>query len=286
MGEMTSPSITCPAVLSTNEVPSGVGLQNDIVTKHDFATCDTGCNVEPLKRKPVEFSCTQNTNASLANLETTSNVPTNQNTSFTENDRNTSNTFSSASQTQNGVEHMNTSQPVHANSCETKVLKQSLVPGSFVQIYHISEDGSTGYFETVQVVSSMGNDVIKVDTPLTSKSKGDGLGDRQSDSVVVDHDANKVTSYSVLRQHDCPVTGTEGSLSSTATGTCSSQHQVAGRIILHGSYRIQPIKHTCPNSHTAPFLITRIHNYCKCGTTEKWCHLVLNSWHHFSVVLH
>ena len=37
-----------------------------------------------------------------------------------------------------------------------------------------------------------------------------------------------------------------------------------------------------------PFLISRIHNYCNLSSVEqlKCRHLVLNSWHHFSVVLH
>ena len=51
------------------------------------------------------------------------------------------------------------------------------------------------------------------------------------------------------------------------------------------TYHMRPIKHTCPNYHTPPFLISRIHNCNLTRVEQLKCYpLVLNYWH-FSFVL-
>lgn len=212
MDEMTSPSAS--TVLSTNQNAADAILQNDTVVKHDFSPFDAGCIIEPVKGKPEECSSSQTINTPFV---------MNQHASFVER-KDVSVPISNTVQQQDGIEHANMSQ----NLREMKAPKQSLVPGSFVQIYHVGEDGSTGYYETVQVVSSGDDTVIKIDELLTNSS--DGQGDRQGDNNVVDHAVNSVASIDVMKQ--CGVTGSKDSASLTTTDTSSSPSQSSGRFIL------------------------------------------------------
>ena len=173
MGEMTSPSTLCAAALSTNQLSADLLLQSGTIAKLDFGAGDT---VELMKQKPIERLCAEDRNVP-ANQRFDENMPLNE----------------------NRIDALK-------NLCNAKTPEQHITPGSFVQIYHVGEGSTDGYFETVQVVSSGDDAVIKVDTPST-------IG-------------GDVTS---MMQRDCPVARTEGSVPLTTTDTCSSEHGASGR---------------------------------------------------------
>ena len=217
MGEMTTST-----VLSTNQNAADAILQNDTVTKHDFSPSATDGSTEPVSSTPEDGPSTKSANT-FENAPTTSDAPMNQNEVILDRNGELSATFSSSVQGKSVMELTHMSQ----NSGETKV--PNLVPGSFVQIYHVSEDGSTGYYETVQVVSSGDDSDIKISTPLTN-SEDHGQRDTQDDTCVVDHDVSSVGSTDVVTRYH--VTRSKDSVSMTTTDTYSS-HQSSGRFILY-----------------------------------------------------
>ena len=178
MGEMTSPSTLCAAALSTNQLPADLLLQSGTVTKLDFDAR------HPDSKADEKYVCSEDAN-----------VPANQ--------RFDENTIKNIPLNENHID-------ASKNVCNAKTPEQHITPGSFVQIYHVGEGSTDGYFETVQVVSSGDDAVIKIDTPLT-------IG------------GDVVTSGNAAMQHDCPVTRTEGSVPLTNTDTCSSVHGASGR---------------------------------------------------------
>ena len=180
MGEMTSPSTLCSAALSTNQLSPELLLQSGTIAKLDFGAGDT---VELVKQKPIERVCAED-----------SILPANQ--------RCDENALKNMPLNENRIDALK-------NVCNAKTPEQHITPGSFVQIYHVGEGSTDGYFETVQVVSSGNNSVIKIDTLLT-------IG-------------GDVTSGHALMQRDCPVARTEGSVALTTTDTCSSEHGASGR---------------------------------------------------------
>ena len=240
MGEMTS--LSTSTVLSTNQNAADAILQNDMVIKHDFSSSATGRSMEPVSSQPEVGPSTKHANTSFDNAPTTSDAPMSQNEGLLDHNVEQSATFSSSVQDKNVVELTHVSQ----NSGEMKA--PNLVPGSFVQIYHVSEDGSTGYYETVQVVSSGDDGDIKISAPLTN-SEDIGQRDTQDGSCVVDHDVGSVRSTGVVTQYH--VTRSKDSVSMTTTDTCSS-HQSSGRCILYGSDFIGDKKVesgiTCPHN--------------------------------------
>ena len=183
MGEMTSPSTLCSAALSTNQISPDLVLQSGIVAKHDFGTSDTDSKTEPVKQKQIEYVCTEDTN-------------------ITANQRFDENTLKNIALNENRID-------ASKNMCNAKTAESHIASGSFVQIYHVGEGSRDGYFETVQVVSSGDDAIIKVNTPLT---------------IGVD-----VTSGNAAMQRDFPVARTEDCVPLTTTGTCSSSHRASGR---------------------------------------------------------
>ena len=177
MGEMTSPSTLCAAALSTNQLPADLLLQSGTIAKLDFDARETHSKADE------KYVCSEDAN-----------VPANQ--------RFDENTIKNIPLNENHID-------ASKNMCNAKTPAQHITPGSFVQIYHVGEGSTDGYFETVQVVSSGDDAVIKIDTPLT-------IG-------------GDVTSGNAVMQGNCPVARTGGSVPLMVTNTCSSEHGVSGR---------------------------------------------------------
>ena len=177
MGEMTSPSTLCAAALSTNQLPADLLLQSGTVTKLDFDARETDSKADE------KYVCSEDAN-----------VPANQ--------RIDENTITNIPLNENHID-------ASKNMCNAKTPAQHITPGSFVQIYHVGEGSADGYFETVQVVSSGDDAVIKVNT--TSTIGGD------------------VTSGHAVMQGNCPVARTEGSFPLTTIASCSSELRASGR---------------------------------------------------------